>query len=46
MIKKVNGGYVAKSETGKTLSRTYTSRRQAQKRLNQIHYFQSKRKGG
>lgn len=42
MIKKVNGGYVVNSEKGKTLSRTYPTRKGAEKRLAQIEYFKSK----
>ena len=43
MIKKVSGGYRVYSERGKSLSRVYTTRQQAQKRLNQIEYFKSKK---
>jgi hypothetical protein len=42
MIVKTNSGYVVKSEKGKTLSRTYPTRKGAEKRLSQIHYFQNK----
>ena len=43
MIAKTKEGYVVKSESGKTLSKPYATKEQAQKRLQQIHYFQSKK---
>lgn len=43
MIQKVKGGYVVKSEKGKTLSRPYATRQQAQKRLQQIEIFKHKK---
>ncbi len=43
MISKTSQGYVVKSERGKTLSRAYPTREQAQKRLAQIHYFSKKK---
>ena len=43
MIAKTQKGYVVKSESGKTLSKPYATKQQAQQRLNQIHYH-SKRK--
>lgn len=43
MIVKTSKGYVVKSESGKTLSKPYASKQQAQKRLNQIEYFKSKK---
>lgn len=43
MIVKTNKGYVVKSQTGKTLSKPYQTKQQAQKRLNQIEYFKSKK---
>lgn len=43
MIVKTSKGYVVKSERGKTLSKPYTTKQQAQKRLNQIEYFKSKK---
>lgn len=43
MIVKTSKGYVVKSEKGKPLSRTYPTKEQAQKRLNQIHYFKNKK---
>jgi len=44
MIKKTNKGYVVKSESGKTLSRPYKTRRAAERRLHQIEYFKHKNK--
>ena len=43
MVKAVKGGYVVKSESGKTLSRVYKTRESAEKRLQQIHYFSNKK---
>jgi hypothetical protein len=43
MIVKTNKCYVVKSQTGKTLSKPYQTKQQAQKRLNQIEYFKSKK---
>lgn len=43
MIKKVSNGYKVYSESGKPLSKTYTTRQQAQKRLNQIEWFKNKK---
>ena len=42
MIVKTNKGYVVKSEKGKILSRPYTTREEAEKRLKQIEYFKHK----
>lgn len=42
MIQKTKSGYVVKSEKGKTLSRPYKSRAEAEKRLKQIEYFKHK----
>ena len=44
MIHKTSKGYVVKSESGKTLSKPYPTKQQAQKRLNQIEYFKHKGK--
>ena len=44
MIRKVSGGYKVYSERGKPLSKTYSTKGQAQKRLNQIDYFANKKK--
>lgn len=43
MISKTSKGYVVKSEKGRVLSKPYPTRQQAQKRLNQIEYFKSKK---
>ena len=43
MVVKTNKGYVVKSERGKTLSKSYPTKQQAQRRLSQIHYFQNKK---
>lgn len=46
MIVKTNKGYVVKSESGKPLSKTYSTREQAQQRLNKIEMFKSMNKKG
>lgn len=43
MVVKTSKGYVVKSERGKTLSRPYPTKTQAQSRLRQIEYFKSKK---
>ena len=43
MIVKTSKGYVVKSESGKPISKPYATKQQAQKRLNQIEYFKSKK---
>jgi len=43
MISKTSKGYVVKSERGKTLSKPYKTKAQAQRRLNQIEYFKTKK---
>ena len=43
MIRPVKGGYKVYSEKGKPLSKTYKTKVQAQKRLNQIEYFKNKK---
>lgn len=43
MIVKTQKGYVVKSEKGKTLSKAYPTKEQAQQRLQQIHYFKNKK---
>ena len=43
MIVKTNKGHVVKSESGKTLSKPYATRQQAEHRLKQIHYFKNKK---
>ena len=42
MIAKTSKGYVVKSEGGKNLSKPYTTKQQAQKRLQQIEHFKKK----
>lgn len=42
MIKKVQGGHQVFSESGKPLSKVYHTKAEAQKRLNQIHYYKNK----
>lgn len=44
MIVKTNKGYVVKSESGKTLSKPLSTRKEAQERLREIEYFKSKKK--
>lgn len=44
MIKKVSGGYKVYSESGKPLSRVYTTKTQAQNRLRQVEYYKRKNK--
>lgn len=44
MIAKTSKGYVVKSESGKNLSKPYPTKKQAQQRLAEIHYFSNKRK--
>ena len=43
MIVKTSKGYVVKSEKGKNLSRPYSTKKAAQKRLEQIEYFKSRK---
>ena len=43
MIRKVSGGYKVYSEKGKPLSKTYTTKKQAQTRLSQIEYYKNKK---
>ena len=43
MISKTSKGYVAKSEKGRILSKPYQTKQQAQKRLQEIHYFSNKK---
>lgn len=43
MIVKTSKGYVVKSEKGKTLSRPYKTKSQAQTRLRQVEYFKNKK---
>lgn len=43
MIRKVSGGYKVYSEKGKPLSKVYPTKQGAQKRLDQIEYYKSKK---
>ena len=43
MIKSVKGGYKVYSESGKPLSKTYSTKSQAQARLRQVEYFKKKK---
>jgi len=43
MIKSVKGGYKVYSESGKPLSKTYSTKAQAQARLRQVEYFKKKK---
>lgn len=43
MIKKTNNGYKVYSEKGKPLSKTYSTKAQAQARLRQVEYWKSKK---
>lgn len=42
MISKTRQCYVVKSEKGRVLSKPYPTRKGAEKRLAQMHYFQNK----
>lgn len=44
MIRKVSGKYVVYSESGKKLSKPYSTKSGAENRLKQIHYFANKKK--
>ena len=44
MIVKTSKGYIVASESGKNLSKPYPTKQQAQRRLNEIHYYSNKRK--
>ena len=43
MISKTSKGYVVKSEKGKTLSKPYKTKAQAQQRLAQIEFYKNKK---
>lgn len=43
MIVKTQKGYVVKSESGKTLSKPYPTKEQAQNRLREIEYWKNKK---
>ena len=42
MIKAEEGGYVVYSEKGKRLSKVYATKKEADKRLQEIEYFKHK----
>lgn len=44
MIVKTSKGYVVKSESGKNLSKPYTTKQQAQTCLRQIEFYNNKNK--
>ena len=44
MIKKVKGGHMVVSESGKNLGGPYKKREAAEKRLRQVEYFKHKKK--
>lgn len=43
MIRKVKGGYVVKSESGRKLSKVLATREAAVKRLGQVEYFKHRK---
>ena len=43
MIRKVSGGYKVYSEKGKSLSKVYPTKTQAQNRLAQVEYYKRKK---
>lgn len=42
MIKKTNDGFVIYSSDGKKLSKPYKTKKEAEKRLQEIEYFKKK----
>ena len=44
MIVKTDKGYIVKSESGKKLSKPYSTKAAAKRRLNQIHFYKNKNK--
>jgi hypothetical protein len=46
MIRKGQGGYVVKSERGKSLGGPYPSKSQAVTRLRQVEYFKNQKSKG
>lgn len=44
MIIKTKQGHQVRSESGKPLSKPNLTKKQAQKRLAQVHYFSNKKK--
>ena len=43
MIRKINSGYKVYSKSGKPLSKTYSTKAQAQTRLRQLEYYKNKK---
>lgn len=43
MLKKANNGWYVASESGKRLSKFYTTKQEAQQRLKEIEYFKNKK---
>ena len=43
MIVKTSKGYVVKSESGRNLSKTLPTRKQAETRLRQVEYYKNKK---
>ena len=43
MLKKANNGWFVASESGKRLSKVYTTKQEAQQRLKEIEYFKHKK---
>lgn len=43
MIKKAEGGYKVLSETGKNLGGPYKTKKEAEKRLQQVEFFKHKK---
>jgi hypothetical protein len=43
MIKKAQGGYQVLSEKGKSLGGPYKTKKEAEKRLQQVEYFKHKK---
>lgn len=43
MIRKINSGYKVYSKSGKPLSKTYSTKAQAQTRLRQVEYYKNKK---
>lgn len=44
MVRKEKGGYKVYSEKGKPLSKTYKTKKEANRRLQQIEFFKHKKK--
>ena len=43
MVKQTSKGWVVKSKKGKTLSKPYSTKSEAEKRLRQIEYFKKRK---